>query len=40
MKTDNLKTIRADRVWLRADASDIEEFKALIERKTDPADYP
>jgi ectoine hydroxylase-related dioxygenase (phytanoyl-CoA dioxygenase family) len=40
MKTDNAKTIRSDRVWLEESACDLEEFRALVERTTDLADYP
>lgn len=40
MKTDNLAQIRAERVWLSADQCDIEDFRALVERTTDPGDYP
>jgi ectoine hydroxylase-related dioxygenase (phytanoyl-CoA dioxygenase family) len=40
MKTDNLKTIRAGRVWPRADACDLEDFKGKVERTADLADYP
>jgi ectoine hydroxylase-related dioxygenase (phytanoyl-CoA dioxygenase family) len=40
MKTDNLRTIRADRVWLGADACDIAAFKTLVARATELADYP
>ncbi|MEQ1769144.1 MAG: phytanoyl-CoA dioxygenase family protein [Devosia sp.] len=40
MKADNLAQQRADRVWLTKDQCDIEEFRALVERKTDRNDYP
>jgi ectoine hydroxylase-related dioxygenase (phytanoyl-CoA dioxygenase family) len=40
MKTDNARKARADRVWLSADQCDLEDFRALVERPTDPADYP
>lgn len=40
MKADNLAKIRADRVWLTLDDCHIEDFRALVERRTDPADYP
>ena len=40
MKTDNSKTIRSNRVWLEEAACDLEDFRALVERKTDVADYP
>ncbi len=40
MKTDNPVIQRTDRVWYTEAACDIEEFAALIARKTDLADYP
>jgi ectoine hydroxylase-related dioxygenase (phytanoyl-CoA dioxygenase family) len=40
MKTDNSKTIRANRVWLEEAACDLDDFRALVERRTDLADYP
>ena len=40
MKTDNVSEIRSDRVWLSADKCDLDDFKALVERTTDIADYP
>ncbi len=40
MKTDNSRTIRGNRVWLEEAACDLEDFRQLVERTTDPADYP
>lgn len=40
MKADNLGQIRSDRVWLSKQQCDIEELRALVERRTDIADYP
>jgi ectoine hydroxylase-related dioxygenase (phytanoyl-CoA dioxygenase family) len=40
MKTDNAAKLRSDRVWLSAEQCHIEDFAALVERRTDPADYP
>ncbi len=40
MKTDNPAQQRSQRVWLRAEDCDIDEFAALVERATDAADYP
>lgn len=40
MKADNLEQIRSDGVWLTKQQCDIDEFRALVERKTDKADYP
>ena len=40
MKTDNAAKLRSDRVWLSAQECHIEDFAALVERRTDPADYP
>ena len=40
MKDDNAKRLRANRVWLNADACDLEEFKAQVERSLNRADYP
>jgi ectoine hydroxylase-related dioxygenase (phytanoyl-CoA dioxygenase family) len=40
MKADNLAKLRSDRVWLAADSCRIEDFAALVERTTNPADYP
>jgi ectoine hydroxylase-related dioxygenase (phytanoyl-CoA dioxygenase family) len=40
MKEDNLAQIRSDRVWLSKQQCDIEEFRALVQRTTNPDDYP
>jgi ectoine hydroxylase-related dioxygenase (phytanoyl-CoA dioxygenase family) len=40
VKTDNAAKLRSDRVWLSAEECHIEDFAALVERRTDPADYP
>ena len=40
MKDDNAKRLRANRVWLTADACDLEEFKSQVERSLNRADYP
>jgi ectoine hydroxylase-related dioxygenase (phytanoyl-CoA dioxygenase family) len=40
MKADNLSQIRSDRVWISREQCDIEEFRALVERTTNKADYP
>lgn len=40
MKTDNSARQRVDRVWLTEDACDIDAFRAEVERRTNPADYP
>ena len=36
MKADNLSKLRSDRVWLTKQQCDIEEFRALVERTTNP----
>lgn len=40
MKTDNAAEQRRRRVWLTAADCDIAAFAALVERETNPADYP
>jgi ectoine hydroxylase-related dioxygenase (phytanoyl-CoA dioxygenase family) len=40
MKDDNAKRLRANRVWLTTDASDLVAFKQFVERSADRADYP
>ena len=40
MKADNVSKIRSDRVWLTKEQCDIEDFRSLVERTTDAADYP
>ena len=37
MKADNLKKLRADRVWLTTDHCDIGDFAALVQRTTSAA---
>jgi ectoine hydroxylase-related dioxygenase (phytanoyl-CoA dioxygenase family) len=40
MKTDNISKLRHDRIWLSADECHLDDFKSLVERTTDLADYP
>jgi ectoine hydroxylase-related dioxygenase (phytanoyl-CoA dioxygenase family) len=40
MKSENVIKQRVNRVWLNSDSCELEEFIALIDRKTDPADFP
>ncbi|HZZ61329.1 MAG TPA: phytanoyl-CoA dioxygenase family protein [Roseiarcus sp.] len=40
MKDDNVKRLRADRVYLAEQACDLDAFRALVERTADPTDYP
>ncbi|MBB4575354.1 ectoine hydroxylase-related dioxygenase (phytanoyl-CoA dioxygenase family) [Rhizobium lentis] len=40
MKTDNVRKMRADRVWLSEDACDLADFRHLAEKTTVLADYP
>jgi ectoine hydroxylase-related dioxygenase (phytanoyl-CoA dioxygenase family) len=40
MKADNLSAMPSARVWLTKDQCDIEDFRAIVERTTGPADYP
>ena len=40
MKADTIEQVRRGRVWLTADECDLDDFAALVERTTDPADYP
>ena len=40
MKADNALKLRSDRVWLTEEACDLEDFKAIVERSTNRADYP
>lgn len=40
MKTDNTARRRVERVWLTEDSCSIEAFRAQVERRTNPADYP
>src|SRR5271166_6548169 len=38
MKDDNIRRLRANRMWLTEDRCYLEAFRALVERKVDPAD--
>ncbi|HEY6519406.1 MAG TPA: phytanoyl-CoA dioxygenase, partial [Roseiarcus sp.] len=40
MKDDNAKRLRANRVWLTADSCELGEFKTVVERSVNRADYP
>ena len=40
MKDDNAKRLRANRVWLTAESCDLDEFRSIVERSVDSADYP
>jgi hypothetical protein len=40
MKDDNLKRVRANRVFLAEDGCDLDAFRALVERTVNLADYP
>ena len=40
MMDDNARRLRANRVFLTQDACDLEDFRTLIDRRVDPADYP
>jgi ectoine hydroxylase-related dioxygenase (phytanoyl-CoA dioxygenase family) len=40
MDTQSLASRRRQKVWLSADAGRIDQFRALVERSTDPADWP
>ena len=40
MKDDNVKRMRGNRVWLTADSCELDEFKGLVERSVNRADYP
>ena len=40
MKTDNLIAQRSARVWLTSDSCDLEDFKRVIGRASNAADYP
>jgi ectoine hydroxylase-related dioxygenase (phytanoyl-CoA dioxygenase family) len=40
MKDDSTVAGRARRVWLDSDSCRLDEFKALIDRRTEAADYP
>jgi len=40
MKDDNARRMRTNRVFLADDACDLDDFRTLIDRTVDPADYP
>ena len=40
MKDDNAKLIRANRVFLAQDSCDLDQFRRMVERPVDLADYP
>ena len=40
MKDDNLRRLRAERVYLTQEACDLDAFRALVERDVNAADYP
>jgi ectoine hydroxylase-related dioxygenase (phytanoyl-CoA dioxygenase family) len=40
MKDNNLKRLRASRVFLTEDGCDLDAFRALLARSVSPADYP
>jgi ectoine hydroxylase-related dioxygenase (phytanoyl-CoA dioxygenase family) len=40
VKDDNTKRLRANRVWLTADSCDLGEFRTIVERSLNRADYP
>ncbi len=40
MKADNLSAMRSGRVWLTKEQCDLDDFRRMVERKTDAADYP
>jgi ectoine hydroxylase-related dioxygenase (phytanoyl-CoA dioxygenase family) len=40
MKTDSISTLRSQQVWLSANQCHLDDFGALVERKTDLAAYP
>ncbi len=40
MNTDNLIALRSKRVWMTPDSCNLEDFKKLIDRKSEAADYP
>ena len=40
MKDDNAKRLRAGRVYLTEDGSDLDAFRALVEREVHRTDYP
>jgi len=40
IKADSLISQRSGRVWLTAEACDLDQFAALVERRADPELYP
>ena len=40
MKDDNVKRMRGNRVWLNPNSCELDEFKGLVERSVNRADYP
>jgi ectoine hydroxylase-related dioxygenase (phytanoyl-CoA dioxygenase family) len=40
MKDDNARLLRSKRVWLTEDSCDLNEFRGLVERTVNAADYP
>src|SRR5271167_720424 len=40
MKDDNVKLIRTNRVWLAEESCDLDEFRRIVERSVNGADYP
>lgn len=40
MKTDNVASLRSERVWLSPHHCDLEDFRKQIDRRTRPEDYP
>jgi ectoine hydroxylase-related dioxygenase (phytanoyl-CoA dioxygenase family) len=40
MKDDNAKLIRSNRVWLAEESCDLDEFRRMVERSVNLADYP
>src|SRR5271165_6162887 len=40
MKDDNAKLIRSNRVWLDEESCDLDEFRRIVERSVNGADYP
>src|SRR5271163_4194736 len=40
MKDDNAKLIRSNRVWLAEESCDLDEFRRIVERTVNLADYP
>jgi ectoine hydroxylase-related dioxygenase (phytanoyl-CoA dioxygenase family) len=40
MKDDNARLIRTNRVWIAEESCDLDEFRRMVERSVNPADYP